>query len=200
MYNPDKFQAKQPQWADKIIHDFPFATVITGEEVSHLPLLLEKRAEGLVLIGHMARANPHSKKIEQGKSLAIFHGPHSYITPNWYVDYDVPTWNYITVHAYGPVRLLNNEPDTIGALKKLSDKMEGPDGWKFGIPSDLAAPGILQKAILAFELKIEKIDAKFKLSQNRSHDDQAGVVCGLEKRGDEQSLAVRNWMLEVQQH
>jgi transcriptional regulator len=172
----------------------PFATLITGEEISHVPLLLEKRNEEWNLIGHLARANPHWKALESRESVAIFHGPNSYITPTWYDSSDVPTWNYVVVHFRGAARLLDDEGETLRALKALTAKMEPADGWKFEIPEDLAGQGALMRAIIGFELRVHTRVGKFKLSQSRSSTDFSGVMRGLATRKDEGSHGIRYWM------
>ena len=198
MYNPARYQGSGAV-IEEIVDLFPFATLITsgaGSElhISHVPLVLEKREGEWKLIGHLARANPHWKVLSQGQSTAIFHGPHAYITPLWYEQCDVPTWNYVTAHLSGPVKLLDTEEGTVQALKKLSAKTEGKGGWKFEIPEDLAAPGVLLKSIIGFELLASRREAKLKLSQNKSSTDFDGVLQGLATRKDEQSQAVAAWM------
>lgn len=199
MYNPARYQAADPlETIEEIVSSFPFATLLTphagGFEVSHVPLVLEKRGGDWFLLGHLARANPHWKAFGQGTSTAIFHGPQAYITPLWYERCDVPTWNYVTAHLSGPVRLLESEEGTLQTLKSLSGKTEGADGWKFEIPEDLAAPGVLLKSIIGFEMRVERREAKLKLSQNKSSRDFDGVLQGLGTRKDEQSHLVRDWM------
>jgi transcriptional regulator len=199
MYNPSRYQGSDTE-IEEIIGRFPFATLLTagaggGLKISHVPLVLEKRtAEQWVLIGHLARANDHWKTLEGHESTAIFHGPHAYITPLWYEQCDVPTWNYVTAHLSGSVALLESEEATLGALRKLSAKTEGQDGWKFEVPHDLAAPGVLMKSIVGFELAVSRREAKLKLSQNKGSTDFQGVLRGLSARSDEQSLGVLAWM------
>jgi transcriptional regulator len=193
LYLPEKF--KGAEWQE-IVRDFPLATVITpgaedGPHVSHLPLLLEKRGEGDFLLGHLARANSHWRVLAGEKTVAVFHGPQAYISPVWYEQCDVPTWNYLVVHLRGQAKLLG-EQDAVPALRKLSEKMEGEGGWEFHIPP--ARKDTLHQAIVAFEIPIESCQVKFKLSQNRSAADQAGVVRGLQSRGSESDLAVARWM------
>jgi len=198
MYNPAIFASSSDAQIEEIIAAHPFATLITAQGtesvVSHLPLVLEKRSSGWVLIGHVARANPHWKILEGYETLAIFHGPQAYITPLFYQQCDVPTWNYVVAHLKGVPRLLTTEADTIRALEVLSLKMEGKDGWEFSIPEDLARPGVLMKSIIAFEIPVTTMSAKLKLSQNRSPADFAGVLRGLSQRQDEQSKEVFHWM------
>lgn len=183
MYLPSYFRAEG--W-EELARENPLATVISGEQVSHLPLLLE----GDTLIGHLARANPHASALE-GECRVIFHGPQAYVTPLWYETDDVPTWNYLVAHVHGEARLLPPER-TEEALRKLSDRMEGAGGWQFYVPEDLT--GVLHKVIAGFEIKIHRVEMKAKLSQNRSAADRQGVIEGLRERGDPGDLAVARWM------
>lgn len=183
----------------EIVSGHPLATMITtanGEtHVSHVPLILEKSENGFTLIGHLARANPHWKALSAADSLAIFHGPQTYITPLWYEHCDVPTWNYVVAHLSGRAKLLDSEEGTLQALRSLTDKTEGSGGWKFEIPADLAAPGVMMKSIIGFEIPVSTMSAKLKLSQNKSSTDFAGVLHGLAtQRSDEQSKRVGAWM------
>ena len=198
MYNPARYQAAD-EVIEEIVTSFPFATLLTagaGGEllISHVPLVLEKRAGDWFLIGHLARANPHWKQLASGLSTAVFRGPQAYITPLWYEQCDVPTWNYVAAHLSGRVTLLETEAGTVKALQALAAKTEGQDGWKFEIPEDLAAPGVLMKSIIGFEIRVERREAKLKLSQNKSSTDFDGVLQGLSTRKDEQSALVAAWM------
>lgn len=190
MYLPEKF--KGSGW-ERIVSQHPLATVISlgGGEVSHLPLLADARGGQVSLLGHLARANPHAKTLEGSDCLAIFHGPEAYISPLWYRECDVPTWNYMVVHFKGKARLLPAE-ETIPALRKLSLAMEGNEGWQFRVPSDLEHS--LHQAIVAFEIEVQECQVKFKLSQNREEEDRLGVISGLRARAKGEDLAVAGWM------
>lgn len=188
LYNPSHFRAES--WRE-IAQQFPLATLITGDTISHLPLLLEERGGESFFIGHLARANPQSKILDGADCTLIFHGPNAYISPLWYQECDVPTWNYVVVHARGKARALPEEA-TVEALRRLSDHMEGKNGWEFHIPEDLTDS--LHQAILGFEIQVQQVEAKCKLSQNRSEADRKGVIEGLKKRGDARSQEVAAWM------
>lgn len=191
MYLPARFQATDAD-IEEIVRAHPFATLITGGEVSHVPLVLEKRGEAWTLVGHLARANAHWKKLDGGETLAIFHGPNAYVTPLWYAEHDVPTWNYVVAHLSGRARLLESEEGTVRALRALSARVD--PAWSFAIPDDLAEPGALLKAIVGFEIDVTARHGKLKLSQNRSSSDAEGVMRGLGARQDEQSRGVLGWM------
>jgi transcriptional regulator len=188
LYNPSYFRGGD--WRE-VVAQFPLATLIAGETISHLPLMLEERGGHSFLVGHLARANPQSKILDGANCTLIFHGPNSYISPVWYQECDVPTWNYVVVHARGRAKALPEEA-TVEALRKFSDQMEGKDGWEFRIPEDLT--NSLHRAILGFEIQVEQVEIKRKLSQNRSDADRKGVKEGLRLKGDARSQEVADWM------
>ena len=177
MYIPDHFREDRPEVLHDAMRGIGFATLVTtGLEANHLPMLF---ADG-VLRGHVARANP-VWKAGDGEALAIFLGPHGYVSPNWYpskalTGKAVPTWNYITVHARGVIRWIQDADWLRGHVTALSDthEAERPGPWKVG---DAPASYIdsLLRAIVGFELTIEMLEGKYKLSQNRDAADQGGV-------------------------
>jgi transcriptional regulator len=198
VYLPKRFENTDLAQSLALMRERPLATVIsTGVNghsfVSHLPLIVERDAERLVCIGHLARANPHWKLMAGGVATAIFHGPNAYITPSWYVENNVPTWNYAVVHVRGPVSLIEDRAGIVRCLEKLTDHVEhGPDAWKFWIPDDLV--DVLEKSIVGFEIAVESLEAKFKLSQNRPDADRDRVIQGLERRQDAGSRGVAELM------
>lgn len=202
MYNPKLFQVESPDEAFELMERNPFATVVSVADgapfVSHLPLTPKKSGDQIVLIGHLARANPHWKLLPQSQTLAIFHGPHTYITPKWYAENDVPTWNYSVVHATGQVELIETFGGIIECLKELTAHTERrwPSGWDFFVPSDLTEE-VLPKSIVGFQIKVDSINFKRKLSQNRTSADRLGILKGLETRSDESSRAVLADMLNI---
>jgi len=164
---------ENPGEAFELMERNPFATVITVTDgnpfVSHLPLIPKKCGDQIVLIGHLARANPHWKLFPHSQVLVIFHGPHTYITPTWYAENDVPTWNFSVVHAKGRVELIETFDGIMECLKELTAHTERhwPSGWDFFVPSDLTEE-TLPKSIVGFQIKIDALDFKRKLSQNRT--------------------------------
>jgi transcriptional regulator len=185
IYRPAAFAEDDRTALEAFICAYPFATVITtaGDEpwVSHVPL----RLEGDKLLGHLARGNGHAKVIEQAPALAIFHGPHAYVSPRWYDSAPaVPTWNYAVVHASGPARLLEAD-ELSGLMERLSADYE-KDDWSYaGLTDDYRAK--MQLGILGFEIAIASLTGKFKLSQNKSEADQAGIAAALGKGSPEDS-------------
>lgn len=198
LYNPLHFKEESDTLLRKLVGEYPFATLITPEAgdvvISHLPLLLEERDGAWFFLGHMAKSNPHWKILEGKECLAMFRGPDAYVSPLWYSDGDVPTWNYVAGHFSGRAKLVKDAEGMESSLRKLAQRFEGRQGWKFALPSGLTSPEALQRAIVAFEFAVERREGKFKLSQNRTSADVAGVVRGLEARGTTADLAVSEWM------
>lgn len=202
MYNPHRYKATDMDDAFELMDQNPFATVITVTDskpfVSHLPLTPKKIGDKIELIGHLARANPHWKSFAATQATVIFHGPHTFITPKWYVENDVPTWNYSTVHVTGQIELVETYDGIVDCLRELIAHVERhwPSGWDFFIPDDLSGE-ILSRSIVGFRIKVDEINFKKKLSQNRTPVDRAGVLRGLESRADDNSRAVLREMLAL---
>lgn len=202
MYLPKHFTAERAA-AIKLMEDFPFATVISMDDLgqpfaNHLPLLIECHEDDIKIIGHMAKRNPQWTQFKRNhRALVTFHGPHAYVSPKWYVSgRDVPTWNYAAVHASGAVKLIEAFDDLKEILAKQSARFERdrPDPWEFELPDDLVSPAALTSAIIGFEIQVESLEGKFKLSQNRAKGDREGVMRGLGGQMDEMSLLVRAMM------
>jgi len=204
MYLPKHFETNDHLKIRKLIEQNSFATILSFPEetapfINHLPLIFSaNKNEEQVLIGHMAKKNPqwtHFKK--NPSSIVIINGPHTYITPRWYKSgKDVPTWNYAVAHLHGKVQLIEDYSGQIEILKQLTSFFEKPNKkpWEFELPDDLLQESELTSAIISFKFYIEKIESKFKLSQNRSKEDQKGVIEGLSKRDDNMSKLVREMM------
>lgn len=201
MYVPSQFEETDRARLRQLVRRYSFATLVTagrGEPfATHLPLLLETREDGQdVLLGHMARANPHWRQFEgEQEALAVFHGPHAYVSPSWYEPGPaVPTWNYIAVHAYGRPRSFEDTERLMALLRRSVDAYEAnrPSPWPFELPEDYLARMV--GAIVGFEMPLARIEGKLKLSQNRSVADQARVARALRNTGNPQDTEVAAWM------
>lgn len=160
---------------------------------THIPLELDVDGEGNdVLVSHIAKANPQWKQFSENEEvLCIFNGPHSYISSSWYQEEEVPTWNYIAVHVYGKLRILD-EPAVLASLHRLVDKYEQNSECPVSI-NNLSAKTMLQiKGIVGFEIRITDIQAAKKMSQGREHD-HPRIIQELEKQ-DPRAIAVANVM------
>jgi transcriptional regulator len=197
MYIPPYFKITDESVAHDIIKEHGFATLFSQHNgmpfATHLPLLLNK--EKTHLYGHFARPNPQWKEIESQTVLAIFHGPHCYISPSWYeTDKAVPTWNYVTVHVYGEIELVEDEDEVMESLQELVMKYEAPDSSYKLEDLDSKYLAGMSKGIQAFKLNITKIEGKAKLSQNHPTERQERVIEQLEQNphANEQEIAL--WM------
>lgn len=201
MYIPDAFREADQAVLHQVIRDNSFATLITygggAPSASHLPLILDSaRGDRGTLRGHMARANPQWRDFKDGaEALAIFQGPHAYISPSWYETHpSVPTWNYVAVHAYGVPRLIEDRAE-LRDLLKVSVKLyesgfEKP--WEFDLPE-----GFVEKMIdmiVGFEVPIGRLEGKLKLNQNRSAADRRSVIRVLERSPDPVARAIGELM------
>jgi transcriptional regulator len=188
MYVPAAFAVHDEAILFDFIERFGFATLVSQTEngpfATHVPLLLDR--DGRRLLGHVARANPHWKILEGGDALAIFHGPHAYISPTWYVTSPaVPTWNYAAVHIYGKAKLVG-----AAQLGEIVERLVSQYELAESAPQSNSLPADLRAKLLAdivgFELPIEGIQGKFKLGQNRAPADQASMLARLEAGNDEE--------------
>ena len=182
MYTPRAFAVEDAAALRELMSRHSFATLITVADgapfATHLPLLLEDRGEHGALVGHLARANPQWRAFDgHAEALAIFSGPHAYVSPSWYeTQPSVPTWNYMVAHVYGAPRIVEDEADVRKHLLQLVDHFEHerPQPYTYTYEDDWLR-GMMQ-AVVAFEMPIARIEGKFKLSQNRSAADRAHVA------------------------
>ena len=167
----------------------PFAIMVSAPEGSpfatHIPVLATESQGGIVLRGHVARANPHWEMLEREReTLVIFHGPHAYISPSLYGSREsVPTWNYAAVHAYGRARVFNNPEALTDVLLETIAQFEQSylDQWR-GLNENYRAK--MLSNIVGFEIPVARLEAKFKLSQNRPRADQSRIIQSLESSAD----------------
>jgi len=200
MYVPSPFKEENPEVLQKFMAKFSFATLYsTGEQgalASHIPLFFEDDGSPWgALMGHVARANPQWKHFDKAvEAMAVFQGPHSYISPSWYQEkLAVPTWNYMAVHAYGIPNIVEEKDGVFHILKKTVAIYEAgfEKPWDIPLPKDYLDN--LMKGIVAFRLPLNRLEGKFKLSQNRSDGDRNGVIAELEK-GDSTQVELANAM------
>lgn len=203
MYIPPAFRLDDRDAIVTVMRDNAFAVLVAhqGEtvEISHLPLMVEARGDALVIRGHVARANPIVALIESGaEATAVFSGPHGYISPDWYASTDqVPTWNYVAVHATGQLKGMTDTTETTELLADLSAEHEVPLAPKKPWTHHKMREGLMArmiKGVLAFELPVERLEAKSKMSQNKTPEDIAGAAAGLRGRGDEGNIAAAEAM------
>jgi transcriptional regulator len=191
MYNPRSYRNDRLEELFALIRRYNFATLVTpGKDATfatHLPFLIDpERGAFGTLVAHMARANPHWEAFRNAApSLVVFMGPHAYISPAWYVEQEtVPTWNYAVVHASGTPRLVDDEERLREMVMRLVENHEAPLGHPWNVAKAEAVIAEELAGIVGFEIPISRIEGKFKLNQNRSREDQEGVVRALEASND----------------
>ncbi|TCP29404.1 PaiB family negative transcriptional regulator [Scopulibacillus darangshiensis] len=199
MYIPKHFMIKDEEEAYNIIKEHSFATLFSqhnGEPfATHLPLILN-REEGL-LYGHFARPNPQWRDIEDQNVLAVFHGPHAYISSSWYeTTKSVPTWSYVAVHVTGRVKIVENEEELIGYLHDLVQAYEEPDSSYNLEEIDPSFISGMSKGIVGFKINIDKMEGKYKLSQNHSSERRKRVIDQLEQIPGEDAKQIAKLMKE----
>lgn len=200
IYIPAHFEERDVGEMHRLMERTPFATLLSSIDgdiqVTHLPLLVDSTAApNGVLTGHMARANSHWKCLHQGRHLAIFHGPHRYISPAWYMEHpSVPTWNYAVVHAIGACRLIEDAASVLRLTAELTQRFERDNGTDWQLPEDPAYLSKMASHIVGFELTISELKGKFKLSQNRMPKDMRNVIAALEEAGRDWDHDLANLM------
>src|SRR4051812_27675991 len=166
------------------VDGLPFAT--------HLPFLLDRTAgRHGTLVGHLARANTQWREAAGETALAVFSGPHAYVSPTWYeAENVVPTWNYSAVHAYGRVEVVEDKGALLEIVREMVRVYERamPRPWSFDPASTFVERLLAQ--IVGLRIEVEKIEGKFKLNQNHPAERRQKVVRALQQQGDEDSLAV----------
>ena len=203
VYLPPHFTEARPSVLVEHIERYDFGLLVShgaaGLVASHIPFLIERDRDKLHLHGHLARPNPQVGDLAQGgEVLAIFSGPHAYISPNWYADGpSVPTWNYVDVHAYGTVSLIEDVDWLRGLVRRLSERHEAhnPVPWRMQDLPEAYLEGML-KGIVGLDIAVTRLEGKYKLSQNRPAADRRLVIAALARRNDADSLAVARLMRE----
>jgi len=199
MYTPKHFVESRIEALHGLIRAYPFATLVTraadGLTANHLPFELV----GEVLHGHVARGNELAQ-LDGAEVLLVFQGPDGYISPNWYpskheTGREVPTWNYAVVHVHGRLRVIDDAAWLRRLLETLTDHHEAgqPQPWKISdAPDDHIETSL--RAIVGLEVSIDRIEGKFKLSQNHPARNRAGVIAGLRERDGDGDAELAAWM------
>ena len=202
MYVPNFYKNENTNEIRHFIATNSFGILVSQTDTklwaTHIPLELDKNQAGKdVLHGHISKGNPQWKNFEHNTQvLAIFSGAHSYISPSWYNHENVPTWNYVAVHIYGTIKIIEGEY-LLQTLKKLVDKYEAASEHPVSV--DAMSPKFLNKelrGIVGFEIEIDSIEASYKLSQNRDELNHAHIIAQLQQKGDIQSLNIAHEMMK----
>jgi transcriptional regulator len=203
VYLPPAFAEVRPEVLLQHIDQHDFGLLIShgadGLIASHIPFLIERDGDELHLLGHLARPNPQVEHLGRGDEvLAIFSGPHAYISPSWYASGpSVPTWNYADVHAYGSVRVIEDDDWLRRVLHRLSERHEARNSipWQM---QDLPETYLrtMLKGIIGLDISVTRLEGKYKLSQNRPAADRPRVIAALEGQSNADPLAVAELMRE----
>jgi transcriptional regulator len=197
MYIPKYFKIDDEEIVYDFIEKYSFATLFSqhnGEPyASHLPLIVNKGENALY--GHFARPNEQWKDIEDQQVLVVFQGPHCYISPSWYeTTKAVPTWNYVSIHLYGKMEIIEDGKAIYNSLNDLVNKYESPDSsYNLNEVEPSFIEG-LSKGIVAFKIKIIRMEAKAKLSQNHSVERQELVIKQLENTSEQNNKQIASLM------
>lgn len=191
MYNLSYFKEENGRVLLHFLHNHPFAFLTgsysTGEQVAtQIPILVEEREGSVYLLGHIMRNTDHHKAfMENPQALAVFTGPHAYVSASWYTNPQIgSTWNYMSVHARGKINFLPDEK-LIELMKRLTLQFEDNNHASPTIYDNLPKAFLdkMLPAIVAFEIKVEKMENVFKLSQNRDEKSYRNIIAQLEKKG-----------------
>ena len=201
MFIPDIYKNENQEEIKDFLQKNSFGILVNQTNgklwATHIPLELDTNKNGKqVLQGHISKENPQWESFADNDNvLAIFSGAHSYISPSWYDHENVPTWNYIAVHVYGNIKIIEGEA-VIESLKKLVDKYEQNSEKPVRV-EDFSKKTMMQtRGIVAFEIEIEEIQAQHKLSQNRDKKNYDNIITELKKTKNPQATAVANEMLK----
>jgi transcriptional regulator len=201
MYVPKQFRNNDASTINDFIRHHGFGILVSqsGNRMvaTHIPLELSE--DETKLTGHIAKANPQWKNFDNNAEvMIIFPGPHAYVSSSWYDHENVPTWDYIAVHVYGKIKIIEGEV-LYSALKQLMDKYERTSEHPVSV--EKMSPEYVRqsiKGLVGFEINITSTEASYKLSQNRDQKNFANVINELEKRGDHNSKSIAAEMKKIE--
>jgi transcriptional regulator len=197
MYIPKLYREEDRERILQFLKQNNFPALVTQDNgrliATHLPVeVVETGADALRIYSHMSRSNPQWKSFGGQEALLIFQGAHTYISPTWYDHVNVPTWNYMMVHVYGTARVVDGE-ELKSTLGRLIERHEAASDYRMeSLPGEFVEKEM--KGAVGFVVEVTRIDAGYKLSQNRNDADHANIVQELEKRGDAESARVAEAM------
>lgn len=197
MHIPKLYREEDSELIVKFLkqNNFPALVTFDGEKpiATHLPVeITQTENDGLTIYSHMSKANPQWKSFGGQEVLLIFQGAHTYISPRWYNHVNVPTWNYMMVHVYGKVRIVEGD-ELYSLLGRLVRQHEADSNYRLeSLPQDFVKKEM--NGTVGFVVDVTRMDAGYKLSQNRNDEDHANIIRELEGRGDVNSMEVAEEM------
>lgn len=191
MHIKEAFEIRDVEVARSIVRTHPFATLVTADlRATHMPCLFDEEAADLAIVGHVARADPVADSLS-GQLLAIFHGPHGYVSASWYASETIPTWNHVTLHLQGRPELL---PDPMPVLRRTVDHFESAAEQPWSLDRMGGAAREMADQVVAFRLDPDSWHVEAKLSQDKPDDERARVLAGLERPGPYRNPALASAM------
>ena len=204
MYTPSSFKEDNPEVLFELIRKYNFGILFSQHaeepEATHLPFLADAdRGANGTLIAHFAKANKHWRNLNESKEvLAVFQGPHTYISPSWYKNREtVPTWNYATVHVYGKPRVINELDELRKMVTRLTHFHEGQVESDWSLKESGKSFEVDLKAIMGLEIDITRMEGKFKFSQNKKEEDQKEVIENLDRLEEKEVSAIMKENLRI---
>jgi transcriptional regulator len=202
MYIPHFFAETDEETLLAFMREFNFATLVSAANdfptATHLPFIIEKRDEKIILSAHMAKANLHWKELGNKDILVIFQEPHAYISPLLYAEkLNVPTWNYVAIHAYGKAKIFQSAEENLALLEKMIAEFDPnyfETNWR-EIPDEYKLSRA--QAIVAFEIEVTDLQGKKKLNQNKGEEDGRRVIEAFEKSEHENEQQIARFMKEI---
>lgn len=198
MYVPSKFRDDDRERQIAFMRQFSFALLVSsgdqGPTATHVPVTVREGEDGLVVGGHVAKANPHWRVLEAGETLVVFSGPHAYVSPRHYDAWEsVPTWNYLALHAYGPALVIHGA-ENLALLAELVEQHEPVYWGRWQGLSERYRRGMLG-GIVGFEVRVRRIEAVAKLSQNKSEGERELIAVSLAGSADPAAKSTGEEML-----
>jgi transcriptional regulator len=198
MYIPKHFSNTDRDSILEFIRKYSFGLLVTAQdnipEATHLPFLIEERDGEVVITSHLARANQQGKQLTQNEVMVVFSEPHAYISPKHYEkEQNVPTWNYVAVHAYGKATIIDSEEQLLAMMAKMITQYDTAylNQWN-NMPAEFKSR--MFNGIVAFEIRVTSLQAKNKLSQNRSENERKNIIEAFEKSGDSNEVEIAEYM------
>lgn len=202
MYIPPYFAETNPQQLLAFMQEFPFALLVSAQNniptATHLPFVAELRGETIVLLSHLAKNNPqHRQFAPDAEALVVFQEPHAYVSPRHYEKLqNVPTWNYVAVHAYGTVHTVSAAPDALALIEKMLHHFEPAYLQQWSNLPDAYKNGLLN-GIVAFEITVTRLEGKKKLSQNKTEKERQNIIAAFTESPDALARRIAGFMQQL---